>query len=146
MGTRSVVYAKTEQGIVGVYVHWDGYPGTRLPILHRLIERDGAAKVVATILGKPSGWSNLDPDQQADELGPLQQDGRFEAVPGYGVQYTDVDGQSETEYRSIYPDDRSWDIEYVYVFGHDNSILWAPNSGLPWDELPWETSTAEVTA
>jgi hypothetical protein len=144
MSTRSVVYANTEKGIQGVYVHSDGYPEWALPTLHALIAREGTAKTVATLLGRPSGWSHLETNQ-TEEMHSMYQDGRFEAVPGFGVQYTDVDNQGETEYRGI--TNRGWDIEYVYVFGPDDTILWAPDTHESWDDLNWQTSEpARVTA
>lgn len=153
MSTRSVVYARTESGLKGVYVHYDGYPDGRLPVLAELIRRDGVSAVVVAILGRPSGWSHLSPHQDG-ELEGGQNDGRFIAVPGYGVQYNhepvtttwsdDPVVQGATEYQT--PDGVIGDcfIEYVYVIEHDGSVTWAPNDGASWDSLAWSTSTAKA--
>lgn len=149
MGTRSIVYARTESGIKGVYVHWDGYPEGRLPVLSALIGRDGVSKVVCTLLGRPSGWSHLSP--QYDSLRSFEQDGRFEAVPGYGVQYTDTefpdpfnDGtmmrQGNESYSDTSPESRHLWIEWLYVIEQDGSISYAENlPGTKWEALDWRT-------
>jgi len=147
LSTRSIVYARTESGIKGVYVHWDGYPSGRLPILHELIQRDGVVKVVYTIMAKPSGWSHLNAGQGHD-LEQMYSDGRFIAVHGYGVQYNDqaveVWGgpvvQGDEQYRT--PDDSNdVFIEYVYIIEPDGSISWAENDyTVPFAKLPWRAS------
>lgn len=149
MGTRSAVYARTESGTKGIYVHFDGYPESRLPCLTELIRRDGVSRVVATLMARPSGWSGLN-DEQTSEMPDMYNDGRFEAVPGYGIQYTDtefidpfsnkVTQQGNTEYMTTDGEDRSncW-IEYVYVIELDGSISWAVNQEVPWDQLEWQT-------
>lgn len=134
MSTRSIVAAEFEGQIKGVYVHSDGYPDGewgKLATLSRLIERDGVVKVVRTIMGKPNGWSDLDPDQEKDQLSSGYGDGRFLAIPGYGVQYSakrfpnmygkDKPGmQADSEYRV--PGDGG--EEYFYVIRADGTIDW----------------------
>lgn len=123
MGTRSYVAAETERGIIGVYVHWDGYPDGRIPVLRELVARDGLATVVKTIVGKPNGWSGL--SAHDTELSPGMQDGRFEAVPGYGIQYTTVDGQADDSYWTPETHDaESW-CEYLYIIRTDGTVDWA---------------------
>lgn len=139
MSTRSVVYARTESGTKGVYVHSDGYPEWALPALHGLIAKHGLDRTVTTLLGKPNGWSHLDPDKE-DELPELYRDGRFEAVPGFGVQYTEVDNQGDTEYRTL--ENPGWDIEFLYVIEPDGTITWTtPGLALVGE---WSASTAEA--
>lgn len=156
MGTRSVVFARTESGLKGVYVHFDGYPDGRLPLLRTLIKRDGVDTVVRTILGKPSGWSHLNADQSS-VLEKYLEDGRFLAIPGYGVQYNDQPVetpwsdtpvvQGELKYRT--PEDVFGDpfIEYVYVIEEDGSISWAENDYTrPWRHQRWRISRPDVEA
>jgi hypothetical protein len=148
MGTRSIVYGRTESGTKGVYVHFDGYPEGRLPVLEALIKRDGVNKVASTLLARPSGWSSLDPKQDA-VLPDHYNDGRFEAVPGYGVQYTDTEfvdeltgektQQGNREYMDTSPETRDMWIEYVYILEQDGSLSWAPNNGVDWNDLPWQS-------
>lgn len=151
MSTRSVVFAHTESGMKGVYVHWDGYPEGRLPALHSIIQRDGVSKAVITILGKPSGWSHLSPEQDGN-LGRMYDDGRFIAVPGYGIQYNDQPVehwgkevvQGDLEYRT--PESVMGDvfIEFVYIIEQDGSISWAENDYTKtFDKLEWHDSDSK---
>lgn len=133
MSTRSIVAAEFgEADIRGVYVHSDGYPDGKwgkLNVLSTLITRDGVEKVIKKILGKPNGWSNLDPDQERDSLTPGYQDGRFLTVPGYGVQYSirkmNLFGrkdyrQGDMEYRR--PGDGG--EEFFYIINRNGTISW----------------------
>ena len=156
MSTRSIVYGRTDSGIKGVYVHWDGYPEGRLPVLHALIARDGVDKVMSTLLARPSGWSSLHPEQDS-QLPPLYSDGRFEVVPGYGIQYSDVEmpdaisgemtKQGDSAYRTTSIEDRVIWVEFLYVIEPDGSITWAENFSEPWDTLKWRgySSAGEYT-
>lgn len=147
MSTRSIVFARTESGLKGVYVHWDGYPQGRLPVLHEMIRRDGVSKTVSTIVASPSGWSHLNP-LQGSELEPMYDDGRFIAVPGYGVKYNDQPVefhgreiiQGDTEYRTP---EMSQDvfIEFMYVIEEDGTITWAENDFTrPFNRQVWKVS------
>jgi hypothetical protein len=134
-------------GIKGVYVHFDGYPDGRLPVLDALVKRDGVSKVVCTLLARPSGWSQL--DQHLDSLPDHYNDGRFESVPGYGIQYTDTEfvdqltgektQQGNKEYMDTSAETRDMWIEYVYIVEQDGSISWAPNKDADWENLPWRS-------
>ena len=84
MSTRSVVYGRTESGIKGVYVHSDGHPDSRLPVLAELIRRDGVDRVMSTLLEQTWGWSFLDSDPEGAPLPASKQDGRFELVSWTG--------------------------------------------------------------
>lgn len=157
MGTRSIVYARTESGIKGVYVHWDGYPDGRLPVLAALMARDGVDKVVCTLLARPSGWSHLKPSQDGT-LREYESDGRFEAVPGYGVQYTDTempdpfnDGKMVRQGNEAYSDttaeSRNIWIEWLYVIEQDGAISYAENlPGTNWDALDWHVYPGQIAA
>ena len=136
MSTRSVVYGRTDSGIKGVYVHSDGHPDTRLPVLAELIRRDGVDRVMSTLLEQTWGWSFLDSDPEGAPLPDSKQDGRFEPVPGYGVRYTAEDG-GEPHYRDTSSEGRL-DAVYVYVVEQDGSISYADNGGALWDGLDWK--------
>ncbi|HXA76981.1 MAG TPA: hypothetical protein VNV41_07585 [Candidatus Acidoferrales bacterium] len=68
MSTRSVVArsGKNEGEFAGVYVHWDGAPTTRGPILWQIIHQefkgDLKAALVALIDKHRAGWSSLSRD------------------------------------------------------------------------------------
>jgi hypothetical protein len=142
MATRSYVAAETERGIIGVYVHWDGYPEGRLSVLRDLVARDGLATVVKTIVGKPNGWSHLSADPGNNELSIGMQDGRFGVVPGYGVEYTTVQGQARTEYWTPETNSaESW-CEYVYIIRTNGTVDWAPiGCGDDIAEYDWATES-----
>jgi len=114
MATRSVVAIPAGDGWMGRYVHWDGSPDSRVPILLKMVKRDGIVPVIDTIVRNNYGWSHLDPDQ-THELDGYHTDGRFLARPGYGVAYTREQAggeQMETDTTA----DPLW-IEYVYILG-----------------------------
>lgn len=136
MSTRSIAAVETEAGIVGVYVHSDGYPESRLPTYRALIERDGAAKVCETLLTH-SHWSYIFGDEEDSYA-------RFEnkLVPGYGAVL-----ETDREYWFT-PDKLGewWDSEYVYVIHPETGrIRWAElgvrvpsRGGSEWDGLVWQ--------
>jgi hypothetical protein len=41
MGTRSIITFKSEEGILQVYKHWDGYPDTTVPELQEFLKWNG---------------------------------------------------------------------------------------------------------
>lgn len=143
MSTRSIVAAETEKGIIGVYVHCDGYPEGRLPVLRALAARDGLAKVVHTIVGKPNGWSCLDEDQPAeDENIRLGAPDRFATVVGYGIEYTTVEGQADTEYWTPNSDpEANWAIAFFYIIRTNGTVDWAENGGGPYASFTWTNET-----
>lgn len=159
MGTRSLVGAETESGTKLVYVHWDGYPEGRLPVLHEFIKRHGLDKTIATILETTSGWSSLDPDHEP-ELREFARTGQFEIVQGFGERYTltpitlgDEEGYIQGNLEYATPENAlKWDSEYVYVFTADRqSIKWAPTwtdggQVLTWDALDWQVEPIIIDA
>ena len=114
MATRSVVAIPAGDGWMGRYVHWDGYPEGRLPILLELVARDGLDQVVQTVVQGNYGWSHLDPEAGM-QMDDMYQDGRFIPVPGYGMAYT-LDQAGGAEMMTDTDTDPVW-IEYVYVLG-----------------------------
>jgi len=114
MATRSIVAIPAGDGWMGRYVHWDGGPARRLPILQELVKRDGIVPVIDTIVRNNYGWSHLDPEQTYGLEG-YHTDGRFLARPGYGVAYTLKQAGGE-EMETDQTADPVW-IEYVYILG-----------------------------
>lgn len=119
MGTRSVVARPTEDGgWKGRYIHWDGYPEGVGESLRLIIERDGLEAAARVLMDEHYGWSTVTGATEV-ELPEYMDDGRFVAVPGYGVAYTTEQGQSS-------PDDwftdktigDSW-CEWAYVLRDD---------------------------
>lgn len=133
MSTRSILMFETDTGVAGVYVHYDGYPESRLDVYSKLIARDGVEKFRATVLAGAEfgGWSSIDGgENQTSHLGA----DRAEGVPGYGVRYLDAD-----EYIIRPGDDLqdSW-AEYLYHVTKDGEIRWAPISGPAYADLVWQ--------
>lgn len=106
MSTNSTVGRKSDDK--GRYVHWDGYPSGVGVALVTLLKRDGYEKVMSTIVDEHYGWSSI--DCEGAELEEPYNDGRFVAVPGYGMAYTTEQGQSS-------PDEylRAGEEEYGYL-------------------------------
>ena len=122
MGTRSVVAARQDDGSWrGRYVHWDGYPEGVGQAVKEIIARDGREKAIQTLMVDNYGWSAVNAQDEQD-LGLGYTDGRFRAVPGYGVAYTTEQNQSHSE-EWYGPEDLegSW-IEYVHIIEPDGSV------------------------
>lgn len=148
MSTRSLVGGLTDSGTYVVYVHSDGYPEGRLPVLDAIISRDGAPKALATILSaREGGWSYLEPGTK--DGGATHLDGRGRNIGGYGCQYTDAPDQPPMRFPEDYIDDM-W-AEYVYLIPETGPLIWAAvKRGVPtenWDwqrhELPAKSRTEE---
>src|SRR5262245_14061429 len=107
MSTRSIVARATDTGFTdGTYVHWDGYPTARGPILQHLFRQGTLDKVI----GHPWGWSDLDPnveqrEQHDYDVGTM--------VPGIGRSYEGHDPTC-TNYNFTYTEGEpfdGWDTE-----------------------------------
>lgn len=147
MGTRSAVGVRNENGEwKGRYVHWDGYPSGVGKTLQDLIKRDGPQKVVQTVVLENYGWSALNGEVHP-QLGLGYSDGRFKAIQGYGVAYTEVDGQSSPN-DWITEDDAGW-TEYIYLIHDDGRVFFKETN---WEgeinKAPgeWRELTEEVIA
>ena len=125
MSTRSIVAKAAEDGFVdGVYVHSDGYPTARGPVLFELASALGSPAELWRVLDSAhnGGWSYLDPRYVRSDsyLGD-----RGQLVPGVGERYTDV--QMEDDWRfawhgtSIMPSD-GW-AEWAYAIEPDAGTL-----------------------
>ena len=115
MGTRSVIAVKGENGSwKGRYCHWDGYPEGVGAAVQAIVERDGVEKAIKTLTEDHYGWSSVDVSE-APVLGPGYDDGRFVAVPGYGIAYTTERGQSRpNDWITDQTAGDSW-CEYVHI-------------------------------
>jgi len=130
MGTRSIVaLPEGAHGFKGRYIHWDGYPEGVGASLVEILKRDGG-NAVDVLIHENYGWSNLDPDKD-DTLPDMYQDGRFKAVPGYGVAYTTVENQSSPDdWHTRENAEESW-CEWAYVIHPDYIQVYA-NKGGKW--------------
>lgn len=115
MSTRSVVATPAGDGWRGRYVHCDGYPSARLPELLDLVARDGVEKVADVLTRENYGWSYLSADQGPEIEHDMYKDGRFIAVPGYGLAYTESQAGEGYEHTDTETDPLF--IEWVYVLG-----------------------------
>ena len=125
MGTRSVVAVRDKGGVAwkGRYVHWDGYPDGVGAAVAEIVKRDGVETAVRTLLEEHYGWSTVNAEPNVS-LTQGYDDGRFVAVPGYGVAYTTKQGQSSPDEWYRFPlskDDCVW-IEWVHVIEPDGTV------------------------
>ena len=90
MSTHSIVGIPYGDGFRGRYVHCDGYPSYQARVLEELVQRDGRDQVVKALTYENYGWSHLDPTYGPDIDHEMYRDGRFRAVAGYGLAYTDT--------------------------------------------------------
>ena len=85
MSTRSVIAKPTEDGWIGRYVHYDGYPEAMVPEYLRLVNEKGVDRCIDILINFNAGWSSI---EQNPVLSVWYDDGRFKAVSNYGVAYT----------------------------------------------------------
>ena len=115
MGTRSVIAVRNETGgWKGRYCHWEGYPEGVGDAVRDIVKRDGVEKAIKTLTEDHYGWSSVDGDER-QELDRWYNDGRFVAVPGYGIAYTTKDGQSDPDEWISSEDADSLVCEYVHL-------------------------------
>lgn len=119
MGTRSLVgIPDAEHGWKARYVHWDGYPSGVGEALRVIVNRDGYTAAVKTLTEENYGWSSIN-GREEQEMGAGYNDGRFVAVPGYGIAYTtegDPPQSSEDEWQFGDDAEGTW-CEWAYVLG-----------------------------
>lgn len=115
MSTNAILAVRTEAGVVGRYLHSDGYPDHVVPNLERMIERDGGAKVAETLLAADrGGWSSIN-----DSQGPFENDYK-RGVEGYGNVYTDDERSEPSRWELAVPDAC---IEYGYILDPESGDL-----------------------
>lgn len=130
MGTHALVGGVTADGEkLGVYVHYDGMPDYMLPALRAMVERDGAAEVIDTLLAATSGgWSYLSHEYVADR------DGRgFEPVDGYGVRFNDSPGRDPQPAETA----TGGFLSYVYFVTREGEVEWAQVTGGYPEDWSW---------
>lgn len=133
MATRSIVAKPHGNGWYGRYVHWDGAPETRLPILQRMVARDGVARVREVLLHENTSWSSLcDTQTELDENDDAD---RMKAVANYGVAHTDLPSDDEWEFTQENPE-FAWS-EYLYILADDSIVV------CKWDETCWKPLSVE---
>lgn len=115
MGTRSVVAEPQGDAWRGRYVHWDGYPSGVGHAVLDIVRQHGVDTATRVLVTDHYGWSSVN-GQDKQELGLGYTDGRFQAVPGYGIAYTTEQGQSSPD-DYITPDGDDWGTEWAYVIG-----------------------------
>ncbi|MBS2550484.1 hypothetical protein KGQ19_26795 [Catenulispora sp. NL8] len=112
MSTRSVVAFDDGESITGIYVHSDGYPEGRLPVLRDIYTntffRD-LGQLRTTLLKHRAGWSLLSTDTAftADWATRLS---HGLDVPGVGVAYAEEDFDMTGSGSEVFAE------EYAYVF------------------------------
>lgn len=122
MGTRSVVAARQDDGSwSGRYVHWDGYPDGVGRAVKEIVARDGRERAIQVLMVENYGWSSVD-SQDQQVLGVGYDDGRFRAVPGYGIAYTTEQNQSHAEDWITDTDTGDSWLEYVHIIEPDGSV------------------------
>lgn len=122
MSTRGYVGCADTKLVV--YNHFDSYPEAKLPELAEMIKRDGAKKVVETLLSaRTGGWSFLSPSAAGEALNSLGE--RGEVVEGYGLKYTDnqtPDGEPTYIGDGMTESDRIW-MEWVYLINPETGAI-----------------------
>ena len=118
MSTRSCVARRTaDNGWEGRYVHFDGYPEARVPVLLDLIYRKGVDRVRNVVIDwNTKGWSCLTGEHET--LNEYQQDGRFGVVSDYGIACRE--GTELTISSNDIPD---CFIEYVYILDDESMTV-----------------------
>ena len=124
MGTRSIIaIPEGKTGFRGRYAHWDGYPNGVGRALRSIVLRDGMETAIRTLLVDNYGWSTVDAAHY-QEVPEYMDDGRFVAVPGYGVAYTTKDGQSDPAIWLSRGDTGNW-CEWAYILRADRIDVFA---------------------
>lgn len=135
MATRSIVAEPYKDGWRGRYVHWDGSPQTRLPILQRIVIRDGVKKARKTLIHNRISWSSLCDTQKG--LGEYDDPSRVSAVDGYGVVHTDILPKEFGNWMfHDYDKEFAW-AQYLYILDDEAVIV------CEWDVKCWKVLSVE---
>ena len=81
MSTRSIVAVATPSGWEGRYVHWDGYPTARGPLLADYVAEHGYAGYVELLNSSPKGMRSF-PDREDDFAVERYDDGSSALIVG----------------------------------------------------------------
>jgi hypothetical protein len=114
MATRGIIAVQRANGWRGRYVHWDNYPERIVPIIGRLVERDGATKVVTTLINDNQSWSVIDDTQKPYSEADKDMAWAEGAIEGYGVIHTDLEPNDPSTWFTEDDTELAW-ASYVYV-------------------------------
>lgn len=124
MSTRSIMALADNDGFKdGVYVHSDGYPSGRGPLLFKMLAArgDDLSKLWADIdSAKHHGWSCLNTAQKAPHPSVLGRRGKW--VAGVGQKYTAAQCQDDSRF-NWHGEPLDTDAEWVYAFDLDHNIV-----------------------
>lgn len=148
MATRGIIaVARAGDGAWrGRYAHWDNYPERIVPVLGRLVERDGATKVVETLINNNQSWSSID-DKAKIEDDPLLEGYDDGLVVGYGRIHTDLEPNDPSSWFTEDDIELAW-AEWVYVIHHsgievmkvvkndEGNDVAVPDKFHLWEEIP----------
>lgn len=124
MSTRAVVAVPYAGSWRGRYVHWSGAPEYLRPTLYALVVRDGLDHAAEVLTERHYGWSEVTGDAEVTLREGQAESGRFVAVPGYGIAYTEENDVSAEDW--LTPDNlaAAW-VEWVYVLTPDGIATYA---------------------
>lgn len=104
MSTRSIIATSDADGVFrGRYVHWDGYPTGVGEAARTIVQRDGLAAAVKTLVVDHTVWSSID---------GVGREARDISVEGYGDALDDI---ADADAWITGTDVDAWDTEYAYV-------------------------------
>jgi hypothetical protein len=147
MATRGII-AVTRAGDGawrGRYAHWDNYPERIVPVLDRLIRRDGATQVVETLINNNQSWSVVDDKQELDD--PMLGNDTASVVVGYGRIHLDLEPNDPTSWFTEDDIELAW-ADWVYVIHHsgievmkvvkndEGNDVAVPDKFHLWEEIP----------
>lgn len=145
MATRGIIAVQRADGWRGRYAHWDNYPERVVPVIGRLVERDGVTQVVTTLINNNQSWSIID-DKKMKNDPELYEGENDSVVEGYGVIHTDLEPNDPNAWFTEDDTELAW-AEYVYVirdFGvevlkvtrEDGADVAKPHTLHLWEEIP----------
>lgn len=112
MSTRAIIAVSGNDKVTGdwkgSYFHWDNYPERILPMLNKLVKRDGYDKATKTLVYDNPSWSVLNPEITEETFE------QFETIKGYGRVYNDSDKTDEHSWYTNATEWYSW-ADYAYI-------------------------------
>ena len=145
MATRGIIAVQRADGWRGRYAHWDNYPERIVPVIGRLVERDGITKVVTTLINNNQSWSVIDDKQEFFPV-TLTENENDSVVVGYGVIHTDLEPNDPSSWFTDEDTELAW-AAYVYVIRHSgvevmkvvregDADVAVPDQFYLWEEIP----------
>lgn len=145
MATRGIIAVQRADGWRGRYAHWDNYPERIVPVIGRLVEREGKVKVVETLINNNQSWSVIDDKETTPVVNdiPLHDDAIIE---GWGRIHTDLEPNDPSAWFTDEDTELAW-AEWVYVIRHsgvevmkvvkqDGNDVAVPDQFHLWEEIP----------